>query len=67
MAINKADIIKKIALGADISIAEATRSLQSFESAIKPKSYEDEVKMDNSHAWRSGSRKKGNKFRYERN
>ena len=69
ITMNKADLIRKIAVGADISIAEATRALHSFESAITPKkkrTFEAETALDNSHAWRSGNKKKGNKFKYTR-
>jgi hypothetical protein len=66
MAINKADLIKKIAIGADISIAQAARTLNSFENAIQTDDYQEELRKDNSYSWRGGNQKKGGKFGYIR-
>lgn len=67
---NKADLIKKVAQDANISIKEATRAVQAFDNAINPKSEIEDIfsqkTIDNSHAWRGGSKKKGNKFKYIR-
>lgn len=65
---NKTQLIKKIAQGAGISEKQAAKALHAFENAINPKPQvnEFEMQIDNSFAWRGGSRKKGGKFRYIR-
>lgn len=63
---NKTHLIKKIAHEANISIDQATKQLQSFENAIKPRDHQDEINHHKSFIWRNGTRKKGGKFKYER-